>query len=145
VTKNKEQTDDPRKYTTDINCGNCVAAVTPYLNAERSIRQWSVNTADPNKVLTIEGDGVHSATIRRLVAGAGFRVLDELQTPVPSATNDVDRKKHAGRRPSLAPKAPNTLCLPRRSIQCAMSYVTLFEDVLMVLMAGFMLLYLYRA
>jgi len=82
-----------RKYKTDINCDSCVAAVTPYLNAERSIRQWSVNTADLNKVLTIEGDGVHSATIRRLVAGAGFQVLDEFQTAVPSATNDVDRKK----------------------------------------------------
>ena len=71
-----------QKYKTNLNCGICVAAVTPYLNGEKSIRRWSVDTADPDKMLTIEGDGVAPETVERLVADAGFRVLGEAEPPV---------------------------------------------------------------
>jgi hypothetical protein len=58
-----------------------VAAVTPLLDSEKSIRRWSVDTADPDKVLTVEGEGVAPQTVERLVAGAGFRVLGEVERP----------------------------------------------------------------
>lgn len=68
-----------RRYKTNLNCGSCVAAVTPYLDGERSIRRWSVDTADPDKVLTVEGEAVTPETVGRLVEGAGFKLLGEVE------------------------------------------------------------------
>ena len=70
-----------RKYKTNLNCGSCVAAVTPHLNAEGRIRRWSVDTKSPDKVLTVEGEGVGHEAVERLVAAAGFRVLGEVGPP----------------------------------------------------------------
>lgn len=69
-----------KKYRTNLNCGSCVASVAPHLNAEPSIRRWSVDTQDPRKTLAIEGDDVSAATVERLVAAAGFQVLGPIQS-----------------------------------------------------------------
>lgn len=71
-----------RKYRTNLNCGSCVAKVTPHLDGESRIRRWSVDTQTPDKVLTVEGDGVGADAVGQLVAAAGFRVLGEI-TPSP--------------------------------------------------------------
>jgi copper chaperone len=64
---------------------NCVAAVKPHLDSDPAIRHWSVDTADPSKVLTVEGDGVTAEAVRRHVADAGFKVLGPIeQTSAPS-------------------------------------------------------------
>ncbi len=70
-----------RKYRTNLNCGSCVAAVTPHLNGEGRIRRWAVDTKSPDKVLTVEGEGVEPAAVERLVGAAGFRVLGEVEPP----------------------------------------------------------------
>jgi hypothetical protein len=70
-----------QKYKTNLNCGRCVAAVTPHLNAEGRIRRWAVDTTSPDKVLTVEGDGIGTDGVERLVAAAGFRVLGEIDRP----------------------------------------------------------------
>lgn len=75
------------KYKTNLNCGNCVAAVTPHLDGEARIRRWSVDTKSPDKVLTIEGEGIGAETVGRLVAAAGFRVLGEV-----GPARDLDHK-----------------------------------------------------
>ncbi len=64
-----------QQYKTNLNCANCVAAVTPFLSANKAIMRWSVDTANPDKVLTVEGDGVTREAIERHVAEAGFRVI----------------------------------------------------------------------
>jgi hypothetical protein len=69
------------KYKTNLNCGRCVAAVTPHLNGEGRIRRWSVDTKSPDKVLTVEGEGVGADTVGRLVSVAGFKVLGEVGLP----------------------------------------------------------------
>lgn len=69
------------KYKTNLNCGRCVAAVTPHLNGEGRIRRWSVDTKSPDKVLTVVGEGVGAETVGRLVAAAGFKVLGEVDPP----------------------------------------------------------------
>src|SRR5437868_5085582 len=71
------------KYRTNLNCGNCVAAVKPHLDNDPAIRRWSVDTADPNKVLTVEGEGVSAATVERHIADAGFKVLGTVEQPAP--------------------------------------------------------------
>lgn len=74
-----------QKYKTNLNCGSCVAAVKPYLDNDRSIRQWSVDTADPNKVLTVEGEHLSHADIARHVGDAGFKVLGEIEPAAASS------------------------------------------------------------
>lgn len=68
-----------QRYRTNLNCGSCVAAVKPYLDNDPTIRRWAVDTADPNKVLTVEGDGVTTEHVERDVASAGFKVLGRVE------------------------------------------------------------------
>ena len=74
-------------YKTNLNCGSCVAAVKPHLDGDSAIKSWSVDTNDPNKVLTVEGENLSESEIKRHVADAGFRVLGEVapKTPVAEA------------------------------------------------------------
>jgi copper chaperone CopZ len=80
------------KYQTNLNCGACVAAVKPHLDGDPAIRRWSVDTVDPNKVLTVEGDGVSPEAVERHVADAGFKVLgpfDQAVAPTQTASAEV--------------------------------------------------------
>ena len=72
------------KYRTNLNCGSCVAAVKPHLDGDPAIRRWSVDTADPNKVLTVEGEGVSEDAVERHVADAGFKVLGRIERAAPA-------------------------------------------------------------
>jgi copper chaperone len=58
-------------FKTTINCGNCVRAVTPILNAEPAITAWHVDTTTPDKLLTVTGD-VSADHIEHLLEEAGF-------------------------------------------------------------------------
>lgn len=40
-------------FKTNINCGGCIAAVSPELNSKDKIQDWSVDTISTNKTLTI--------------------------------------------------------------------------------------------
>ena len=44
------------KFKTNINCGGCVAAVTPALNELKAIQHWEVDTTNSNKILTVKAD-----------------------------------------------------------------------------------------
>jgi copper chaperone len=60
------------QFNTNINCGSCIRAVTPTLNGEKAITSWQVDTASPNKVLTVTGD-VTEEQVLALVEDAGFK------------------------------------------------------------------------
>ncbi|WP_439632299.1 heavy-metal-associated domain-containing protein [Gemmata sp.] len=92
-----------QKYKTNLNCGRCVAAVTPHLNGEGRITRWSVDTKSPDKVLTVEGEGVGREAVERLVAAAGFRVLGEID---PARGPGGNGTAHADARPAEKPAAP---------------------------------------
>ena len=48
-----------KQFRTNLNCGNCVAAVTPYLNGDPAIKSWRVDTANPGRIpVGVETDGV---------------------------------------------------------------------------------------
>ena len=70
-----------RRFKTNLNCGSCVAAVKPLLDAEPSVSRWTVDTNSPDKVLTVEGDSADPELVRRLVSRAGFKVLTEVESP----------------------------------------------------------------
>ncbi len=44
------------KFKTNINCGSCIAAVSPVLNQIDEIENWQVDTTNPDKILSISGE-----------------------------------------------------------------------------------------
>ncbi|WP_207425351.1 heavy-metal-associated domain-containing protein [Pedobacter sp. SYSU D00535] len=60
------------QFKTNINCGGCVAKVTPQLNGNSAITRWEVDTNNPDKILTVEGDGLQPEEVEQLVAKVGF-------------------------------------------------------------------------
>ena len=51
------------QFKTNINCGGCVKAVTPTLNQEAGAGNWQVDTANPDKILTISSDQLTTAQV----------------------------------------------------------------------------------
>lgn len=59
-------------FKTNINCGNCLAKVTPVLNAESSIESWKVDLEDPERTLTVETDTLSAEEVKKSVLKSGF-------------------------------------------------------------------------
>ncbi len=62
------------KFKTNINCGGCVAKVTPALNNADGICHWNVDTNDTNKTLTVHTDGITEQEVLDVVEKAGFKI-----------------------------------------------------------------------
>jgi copper chaperone len=62
------------KFKTSINCGGCVAKVTPLLNATKGINKWKVDTDNPDKILTVEPNGATESDVVEAVKRAGFKI-----------------------------------------------------------------------
>lgn len=61
------------KFKTNINCGGCVAKVTPVLNEMEGITKWEVDTANPQKTLTIETDSLKEDDLIAKLSTVGFK------------------------------------------------------------------------
>ncbi|MGB1243449.1 MAG: heavy-metal-associated domain-containing protein [Chitinophagales bacterium] len=61
------------QFKTNINCANCVRTVGVFLNDETAIQKWEVDTANPNKVLTVETKESPEFVIE-VVEDAGFDI-----------------------------------------------------------------------
>lgn len=60
------------KFKTNIKCGGCVATVTPFLNEISS--KWSVDTENPDKVLSIDTDEpVNPKQVISALDAAGYK------------------------------------------------------------------------
>lgn len=62
------------KFKTNINCGSCIKSVTPALNELDNVDLWSVDTENPDKVLTIELDDDNETVVVEAVKSAGFEI-----------------------------------------------------------------------
>ncbi|WP_426061725.1 heavy-metal-associated domain-containing protein [Hymenobacter sp. B1770] len=62
------------RFKTTINCGNCIRAVTPMLNQEVGANNWQVDTASPDKVLTVTSDQASASQVIQAVEAAGFEI-----------------------------------------------------------------------
>ncbi|MET3114096.1 copper chaperone [Pedobacter sp. CG_S7] len=60
------------KFKTNIKCGGCIATVTPFLNEQKEISKWSVDTNSLDKLLTVEGK-VSAAVVISTLEKAGFK------------------------------------------------------------------------
>lgn len=61
-------------FKTTINCANCLRAVTPFLNEEKEISSWQVDTNNPDKLLTVQGESVRPEQVIQAVQEAGFEI-----------------------------------------------------------------------
>lgn len=62
------------QFKTNINCGNCVSKVSPFLNQVEEIENWKVDTSIPEKILTVEGEDLSSDKIKEVIESAGFEI-----------------------------------------------------------------------
>lgn len=60
------------KFKTNINCGNCIKSVTPFLNELMNIEEWQVNTDHPDKILTVVLDDDNVTAVEKAIAESGF-------------------------------------------------------------------------
>lgn len=61
------------KFKTNINCSGCIAAVTPFLNSEKEILAWEVDTVDKNKILTVTTESLAAENIQKVLEKAGYK------------------------------------------------------------------------
>jgi len=59
------------QFKTNINCGNCINSVTPFLNNELDIEHWEVDTDNQDKILTVETE-LKPQEVVEIVKSAGF-------------------------------------------------------------------------
>lgn len=68
IMKNKEF-----QFKTNINCGGCIKAVTPFLNKTEGIDYWEVDINNKDKTLTIKSNGITEQEVIETVQKAGFK------------------------------------------------------------------------
>jgi len=61
-----------QKFKTNINCGNCLAKVTPILNAEARIKSWEVDLDSDDRILSIESEDMSAEDVFKTVIKSGF-------------------------------------------------------------------------
>jgi len=65
------------QFKTNINCGGCIATVTPKLEAVEGIQAWEVDTDNPDKILTVETESLAPQAIMAAVEEAGFKIEEK--------------------------------------------------------------------
>lgn len=66
-------------FKTNINCENCVAKISPFLNENSQIQSWKVDTQNPDKILIVESDLTENQVVE-IVNKAGFQIKERLDT-----------------------------------------------------------------
>ena len=61
------------KFKTNVNCGGCIATITPHMNQVKGIEKWNVDTANPQKIMTVEAYGLQPEVIVEVLKKAGYK------------------------------------------------------------------------
>ncbi len=76
-----------QRFTTNLRCEGCVAAIKPVLDADTAIKSWSAEVLSPEKVITLESDHALSlATVNALLGKAGYQAKSEVVQPNTTTT-----------------------------------------------------------
>lgn len=59
------------QFKTNINCNSCIRSVTGFINDVKGIQNWEVDTDNPEKILTVEGE-FETAVLVEAIEDAGF-------------------------------------------------------------------------
>lgn len=60
-------------FKTNINCSGCVASVKPHLDRAGNIIEWTVDTSNKDKILTVEASSASAEEVADIVRKAGFK------------------------------------------------------------------------
>ena len=66
------------KFKTNVNCNNCIAKITPYMDENLEIKTWKVETDNPEKILTVEGEEITTENVIETLSKAGY-TAEEIQ------------------------------------------------------------------
>ena len=80
------------KLKTDLRCGACVEAIRPLFDAAPGITRWSADVTTPEKLLTVEGDGLLLADVDQLLQKKGYRVTGEISAAEPVVVRAEEAK-----------------------------------------------------
>jgi hypothetical protein len=76
-----------QRFTTNLRCEGCIAAIKPVLDADPAIKSWSAEVSSPEKVLTLESDHALSlSSVNALLGKAGYQAKAEVTQPTAMAT-----------------------------------------------------------
>ena len=62
------------KFKTNINCGGCISAVKPHLDNNAGITEWSVDTDNTDKILTVHSTEISEDDIIQIIQRIGFTI-----------------------------------------------------------------------
>lgn len=62
------------RFKTNINCGNCLKRVKPFLDKVEGIKSWSVDTESADKILTVKAELATEKLIIDAVSKVGFDI-----------------------------------------------------------------------
>lgn len=62
------------QFKTNINCSGCVASIKPHLDNAAGVREWNVDTANKDKILTVKSEGITKEQVIETVQKAGFKI-----------------------------------------------------------------------
>jgi len=62
------------QFKTNINCGGCIAKVTPFLNKAEGLEHWEVDTTSTNKILTVTSAGITEQEVIDVIHKAGYKI-----------------------------------------------------------------------
>ncbi len=60
------------KFKTNINCTNCLAKVTPVLDANPEIESWTVDLKSPERFLHVKTENLDAEQVEKAVLKSGF-------------------------------------------------------------------------
>ncbi|WP_352421826.1 heavy-metal-associated domain-containing protein [Proteiniphilum sp.] len=60
------------QFKTTINCGGCVSRVKPGLDNAEGMRSWNVDIDNPDKILTVQSEGITADQVIAIVQSKGF-------------------------------------------------------------------------
>lgn len=66
------------RLKTNLRCEACVQAIRPLFDAAPGVTRWNADLSSPDKLLTVEGDGVTVAKVDQLLHLKGYQVLGEV-------------------------------------------------------------------
>jgi hypothetical protein len=67
------------RFTTNINCGSCIRAVTPSLDAQVGVGNWKVNTQVDDKILEISRTELSASVVIETLDAVGFEAIEIAQ------------------------------------------------------------------
>ncbi|WP_343559398.1 hypothetical protein [Sphingobacterium sp.] len=60
------------QFKTNLNCGGCVSKVSADLDNAAGICEWSVDTSNSDKILTVKSNGISEEEVIEIIKRKGF-------------------------------------------------------------------------